>query len=113
MLLEFLYKDDISVLAYRSFSGRTRKLKKTADDAIDAENLSQPNTFQAISPQKKDTLFTLHGAHAKRISHATRTVHSILLKKYHFTCREINFKFARKVFVKLEFKIKIKTMSNI
>lgn len=61
ILLEFLYKDDISTLEHRSFTGRNRTVKKNQiynADSDDADSY-QSDKFKAISPKKKNTIFTL------------------------------------------------------
>lgn len=52
ILLEILYKNELSCLDFRSFSGSTRKKRQEED--------SEPNTpFKAISPNKKKKIFEL------------------------------------------------------
>lgn len=58
-LLGYLYKDDKSILTYRSFSGRTLKKKKAANVDLDAAGSSQSTQFKPISPEKKSTIFSL------------------------------------------------------
>lgn len=58
LLLSFLYKNDLHVLkTARSFTGRTRKSKKTMlTEGVDSP---QANEFKAISPKKKNMIFNL------------------------------------------------------
>lgn len=61
ILLEILYKNDLSCLEFRSFSGSTRKKRP---EEIDSE---QNTPFKAISPNKKNKIFELF---KKRIQQA-------------------------------------------
>lgn len=54
ILLEFLYKSDVRVLEYRSFTGRTAKKVQTNNASS-----SESGQFKAISPKKKNTIFSL------------------------------------------------------
>lgn len=58
LLLQFMYKDNLHVLkTARSFTGRSRKTKKTTlNDEIDSP---QKTEFKAISPMKKKIIFSL------------------------------------------------------
>lgn len=63
MLLEILYKTNKSTLLHRSFSGQTRNSTQTTVDG----DSSQKEQFKAVSPQKKQRIFSLF---RDRIMHA-------------------------------------------
>lgn len=58
ILLEILYKDDISVLEHRSFTGRTMKRCHVNNAHSGGDSSCQCDQFKAISPKKKDTIFS-------------------------------------------------------
>lgn len=73
LLLDYLYKDDKSILTYRSFTGRTRKKNK----AVGIDKDSDGSKFKAISPEKKGTIFSLF---RKRIVSSGTTKHDKFLR---------------------------------
>lgn len=70
ILLEFLYKDDINVLEHRSFTGRNRTAKKSQNniDNSGGARSCQSDKFKAISPIKKNTIFSLFRERIERCS---------------------------------------------
>lgn len=58
ILLEILYKNDLNVLSLRSFSGRTTKARMAQLNLANNTESSQTESFKAISPPKKNKIFS-------------------------------------------------------
>lgn len=69
ILMEILYKDNISTLMRRSFSGQKRKAKNDTmpDLPLQKNHSSESSSTKTISPKKKDTIFALFNQRIEKI----------------------------------------------
>lgn len=67
ILMEILYKNNMNALMHRSFTGQMRKSNHTTAVDVSSQQDVSDESFKAISPSKKKTVFTLFKQRIEKI----------------------------------------------